>query len=75
MIAVRAVGAPEDVAGSRISLHCHVEAPDGSSCGDVLDHEIGPLEVPDLRQDWAVGVFFPIAVRWHAANEGTYTLH
>jgi hypothetical protein len=75
MVAARAVAAPADVTGQMVALHCHVESPDGSSCRDVLDGSVGPVDLPDARQDWAIGVFFPIAVRWRAEVEGAYTLH
>ena len=75
MVAVRAVGAPADVVGEMVSLHCHVEGPNGQSAGAPLDQELGPIEAPDVRQDWSMGLILPIAIRWRAESEGTYTLH
>jgi hypothetical protein len=75
MVAVRAVGPPDEVAGAMINFHSHVEAPDGRRCGDELDSELGPIQAPDARQDWALGVMFGFGIRWQVDQEGTYTVH
>jgi hypothetical protein len=75
MVAVRAVGPPDQVAGTMIAFHSHVEAPDGTRCGDELDQQLGPVAAPDARQDWALGIMFGFAIRWQADVEGTYTIH
>ena len=74
MIAIRAVGEPAEVAGTTHHLHCHVEAPGGSTVGDALEVDF-PVEAPDARQDWLLGVFIPAGVQWIAEEAGTYTVY
>jgi hypothetical protein len=74
MVAVRAVGPPNEVAAETHSLHCHIEAPDGSRVGDELDSEI-QVEAPNVNQDWLLGAFIPVGAQWEAEVEGTYTIH
>lgn len=75
MISLRAVGSVDEMVGEMVSLHCHVEAPDGTLAGFEVDHEVGPLEAPQARQDWPFAVVFAFGVQWQAETEGTHMIH
>lgn len=74
MLAVRLAGAADEIFGATIRFRCHVESPEGEPVGQELDLPIGPIPDPGVRQDWAVGLFMPVAIRWPAEEYGTYML-
>lgn len=75
MIALRVVGAVDEMVGEMLKFHCHVAAPDGTEAGFALDHEIGPVEAQAARQDWPIGLVLSFGLQWHAETEGTYMIH
>jgi len=74
MIALRVVGAVDELVGNTLDLHSHVEAPDQAIVSQ-LDHAIGPIEAPAARQDWPLGLGLCFAVQWEATMAGTYMVH
>jgi hypothetical protein len=75
MVALRVVGAVDEMVGETLDFHCHVAAPDGTDAGFALDHELGPIEAPAARQDWPVGLVLSFGIQWQAETEGTYMIH